>query len=286
MTTATDTSPVEHTSDATFRAWGSSISALFSAVGLVQTADTGQVNWLTATRPSINTAPHYEIWRMNDSQQASAPIYFKIDYGTFNVADRVAIFITFGTGSNGSGTITSASSRLQIIGASNGAGTGSFTSYAAAGEGYFNLFAKGTSAANFWISLSRSSDSSGTPNAVGWTVSYGGANSGPHTQMRSVATGFLSLASGTQGCLVPGSLNSSLVSGDYQVFLNWAMSPRMYPLLGSCHVVKSEIAWATTFSVALIGTTPRTYMSSGNAFSSNSFANQANSTFAVAILYE
>jgi hypothetical protein len=36
-------------------AWGSGIAAQIAAMGLVQTSDTGQINWATVTRPAINT---------------------------------------------------------------------------------------------------------------------------------------------------------------------------------------------------------------------------------------
>lgn len=286
MTTATDTSPIDHTSTATFQAWGASVKAVLAAAGFVQTADTGQIDWTTVSKPGTNTLAGYEVWRMNDTQQASAPIFFRLSYGTFNVTDRVYITIQFGTGSNGSGTLTGSAAAIGLVQASGGAGTGSFTSYVATGEGYGSAIIKGGSGANFWLSISRSCDSSGTPNAIGWTAVCGGVNSGPYTYFQAVGTGFLTVPTLNAISVVPGGVTSSLVGADYQVFLNWGLNPRMYPLLGSCHAVRSEIAYGVTFSVALIGTTPRTYMATGAGLSGNSLANNANSVYAIAILYE
>ena len=47
--------PINHANDADFRAWGSDLSVSLGQVGLVKTADTGQIEWVTVTRPTINT---------------------------------------------------------------------------------------------------------------------------------------------------------------------------------------------------------------------------------------
>jgi hypothetical protein len=77
-------------------------------VGMVQTADTGQINWLTVTVPTvINERKGYEIWRFNDALQATAPVFLKISYGSANAAASYpGIWITIGTGSDGAGNLT------------------------------------------------------------------------------------------------------------------------------------------------------------------------------------
>ena len=95
--------------DATFRLWGQSIGAMLTAAGLVQTADTGQINWTTVIRGTVTSTPQgYEIWRFNDSLQATAPVYLKLEYGTgqFSAASQMTLFLTIGTGTNGAGTLT------------------------------------------------------------------------------------------------------------------------------------------------------------------------------------
>lgn len=97
-----------NSSDALFRTWGSAISAKLLSAGWVKTSDTGQINWVTVTAPAgVSTAQGYEIWRMADTLQSVAPIFLKIEFGSFTVAlGNPAIWITIGTGSNGSGTLT------------------------------------------------------------------------------------------------------------------------------------------------------------------------------------
>ena len=95
-----------NSSDANFRAWGSYISARFAAVGLVQTADTGQINWTTVLTPaSPGLFTGYEIWRFNDALQATAPVFFKIEYGEGLTADNPGIE-SICSGSNGAGALT------------------------------------------------------------------------------------------------------------------------------------------------------------------------------------
>lgn len=94
--------------DAAFRAWGSIVSAALATAGWVQTSDTGQINWTTVTKPgSASAAAGYEIWRLNDSLQSTAPIYIKIEYGTAAQTSTPGMWTTAGTGSDGAGNLTS-----------------------------------------------------------------------------------------------------------------------------------------------------------------------------------
>jgi hypothetical protein len=93
-------------SDADFRSWGSGIAAQIAAMGLVQTADTGQINWTTVARPAINTSAGYEMWRFNDALQATRPVFIRLDYGVTNPVDRPRILVRVGTATDGAGTLT------------------------------------------------------------------------------------------------------------------------------------------------------------------------------------
>ena len=96
------------TSDAIFRTTGSALSVAIQAVGLTQTADTGQINWTSVTTPgAANTVAGYEIYRFSDSLQSTAPVYFRIDYGTsIGNTGWLGLRVTVGTSTNGAGTIT------------------------------------------------------------------------------------------------------------------------------------------------------------------------------------
>lgn len=124
MTAITVSAAVNMASDASFRAWGLVWSTNLAALGWVQTADTGQINWTTVTKPGVaNTVAGYEIWRMNDALQGTAPIFLKIEYGTGAAATNSALWITLGFSTNGAGIInsTNTSTRTQIYTTQNSA---------------------------------------------------------------------------------------------------------------------------------------------------------------------
>lgn len=130
MTTSSVTLTFDNTSDANFRAWGSGISTALQAVGLVQTSDTGQINWTTVVRGSTSAAENiagYEMYGFNDSLQGTQPIFLKLEYGhvimTTNSGTAVpylpVIYITVGTATNGAGKITAVvRNRVRLLGSS------------------------------------------------------------------------------------------------------------------------------------------------------------------------
>lgn len=87
------------------------------ACGLIQTADTGQLNISGVSAVGSNgTFAGYHIFAFNDSLQISAPIYIKVQFGwgaegMYNSGGYLRtqtprIRMTVGTGTNGSGTLT------------------------------------------------------------------------------------------------------------------------------------------------------------------------------------
>jgi hypothetical protein len=120
MATATTTLTLSNNTSANFRAWAQWIHDTLDTFGLVQTADTGQIDLTTVAAPGVaNTAQGYEIWRMDDALQATVPVFFKIEYGSGAAAADPSVWLTVGTGSNGTGTITAApaiGTRIQYSG--------------------------------------------------------------------------------------------------------------------------------------------------------------------------
>jgi hypothetical protein len=165
-----------NTTDAMFRLWGASVGPALSAIGLVQTSDTGQINWTTVLAPiTTNQYRGYEIWRLNDSLQGSAPVFFKIEYGSSSAAASPSLRITVGKGSDGAGTITN-----QIVQITTGfAGASSITfSYASSSSGGagFSLYLapfnpSGQTSPAF--SFERSLDSAGNPTTEGVMIASG-----------------------------------------------------------------------------------------------------------------
>lgn len=95
-----------NSTDAQFRAWSKFIFDGMVAGGWVQTADTGQIDFATVTRPTIaNSARGYAVLRMDDSLQASVPVFARLDFGSGGAATVMAVWMTLGPSSDGAGAI-------------------------------------------------------------------------------------------------------------------------------------------------------------------------------------
>jgi hypothetical protein len=159
--------------DAEFRAWGSAYAAKWASMGLVQTADTGQINWGTVTKPAaINTVAGYEIWRFNDALQSTYPIFVKIEYGTGASAANAGLWISASSGTNGAGTLTGiTTTRTQVVCAT--ATATAINHYWCGDTNRLGVAVLGTTAATSmgaWIE--RTLDASGAVTSEGLTVVY------------------------------------------------------------------------------------------------------------------
>lgn len=273
MTTASWNTPITHSTDAQFRAWGLEFSTKLAAIGLVQTADTGQINWGTATRPAINTMAGYEIWRFNDATQGSAPIFLKVEYGTGTTATFPGMFLTVATGSNGSGTLTGQSTTRTICSRA-GAATDTVTnwqSYASNIDGQMFICNKmntpTTGLAAMGFGICRTVDSAGAPTTTGFVVYHmpttntvGAFPIVQAVRTAATATTFTATTTGLFSFIVHG-VTSSVEGSNTQAYLHWMPSPKVLPVLGVCTMLTTEAAFGTTFTTTLVGTTPRTYIS-------------------------
>jgi hypothetical protein len=290
VTTHSWTQSYEHNSDAQFRAWGSALSAKLQAYGLVQTADTGQIDWVTVTRPTTNGTAGYEIFYLNDSLHATSPIYLKISYGTGGVTNVGRMTLQTGTGTNGSGTLTGAVSAARSWHHwGNTAPNGNAKSnWIAHGEGYISvLISFDAQALNAEFGICRTCDSSGTPTGDGFALIYGGAQENGIMCTRSIATA-TAFATSTNAGVVPGGVSSSLVDGtDPQVYVGYGILPRVWPVFSICGFVQTEFNTAgTTFTATIVGSTPRTYISPGQGSYNCKIWNGGNAGYGTAFLYE
>lgn len=174
-TTTTTMTPYSNT-DALFRQWCQHIHDTL-ALGWVQTGDTGQIDLTTVTKPSIgNTKQGYEIWRMNDTLQGSAPCYIRLDYGSGAVATHIALWLTLGTGSDGSGNITGklfdGGAATAATLSNNSQDTASQALYGSADTNRFTFNVGGTSGITYLLILGieRTKDSTGADTADGFLI--------------------------------------------------------------------------------------------------------------------
>lgn len=158
--------------DAEFREWAQAIHDALIAVGMTQTADTGQINLATVAKPAAaNTAQGYEIWRFSDTLQSTRPIYIKIEYGSSaGSATRGSLWFTTGTITNGAGTITGQGlTRSQASISADPTGQGcrfSGSTNRLVMSLYHGL------AANLVFGIERTHDADGSDNNKGYTLFY------------------------------------------------------------------------------------------------------------------
>ena len=154
--------------DAGFRRWGTGISTALGVLGFVKTVDTGQIDWLTVTRPTLADSKRgYEIWRFADALQATAPLYFRIDYGSGGGTPSgypIGLWVTVGKGSSGAGVITNVLvPEFQV--AAYTYSSSDYLSYLAnsAGEMLTVMLQPGLVGHGPWFVIERSRTSTGTP---------------------------------------------------------------------------------------------------------------------------
>ncbi|MBA0084319.1 MAG: hypothetical protein HRJ53_04920 [Acidobacteria bacterium Pan2503] len=117
MTTFSTNTTLDQSSNVNFQTWVNLVyNALVTQCGLTQTGDTGQmaVPCVTAAPNAGSQSAGFYIFRFNDTLQATLPIFFKLEFGSgAGGANYPGMAVTLGTGSNGSGTITSAGYSVQ-----------------------------------------------------------------------------------------------------------------------------------------------------------------------------
>jgi len=274
-TLATWSSLPQHGSDAQFRVWGKQVVDQFSAMSKIGVAET-DINWVTVTRPGVNTNAGYQVFYLNDALHATAPIYFRLDFGTGATATFARIQLTVGTSANGSGVIGGTALTAQNTSASGVVAsslTTSAPSYLSVNEGFIgfvmwsDFVTTGQGALGFCIA--RSCDVNGAIDATGALV-IGHANTNGTTSacnlqnLRFAATAAAYTRASTYTCVnIPHSETQTFIGGVPQVYLAWASVPQMIPLYQLAGVFNPEIPKMSTFKATLVGSTERTYLNIG-----------------------
>ena len=159
----TSIAPMVNT-NANIQAWVAFFDTILTNAGWIQTSDTGQTasgSFIANTTP--NTPVGYQIWRMNDSLQGTYPIFVKFEWGTASLSGYPSLWITIGTGSNGSGTITGVMvARIQQ--SNPGSSVTTFPCYASGTTSRFTIYSyytAVTSATGMFLNIERTKDSTG-----------------------------------------------------------------------------------------------------------------------------
>lgn len=296
MTTKTWDFTPDHQNDAGFRAWGKDLSDSIAQVGMVKTADTGQIDWTTVLRPAVNTFAGYEIWRFVDSS-----VFIKLWYGSAGTASVPMFSVQVGTGSNGSGTLTGVVSSTRNI---NGGGSTTLTG-STVRRNYICRDINNTFFGFAWgqqsptsenivaiFCVARTVDANTLPTNQGAFVYWSNNTANPNlaaTQGLDFQNNLVSAVNTSQSfCNVPFDLTTSTINGVPQFFTHWfplsALNPRIVPVFPMCTVITAEINMGLTFQAAPIGAGSRTFLALPN--STFNGATNGGGTYRLAMLFD
>lgn len=285
MTTRTYTSVIDHTGDAGFQAWYNELISELIACGLVQTADTGQIG-ATAARPGTNTAAGYVIMRLADSS-----LYFKIEFGTASSSLEPQIWLTVGTGSNGSGTLTGQTSTRDVC-TTDSAPFSTATPYTTylcvVDDALAVVFKTGSSSSRplGFFCVGRTTDSDGNATSIGYAVMHVESAASVVLQCVRTASPAATYAESQTYCIVPGEPSTSVdADGNLQAYPCWLNVPEVLPWLHVCGIVNSDYPLNSTFGVTLFGSTEHTYLAVGPLSASIGNPNDS-STYGYAVIFE
>lgn len=292
MATSTGNFVCDNSTLTNFKAWAQAISNALSAFGWLQTADTGQVNW--GTIGSVPSSTYvYEIWKTNDSL---TQLFLKMEYGFSST--QVAIKVTVGTGSNGSGTITGtiAPTAVVITNGGNvlpnqGAAT-TFSCYLSGDAGEFRFLMWTNNAVNTlptFFCIERSKDATGAKTGDYWTVLWG-SQAVPRQQtirssglIQTLETCFVTFISSNNN--TTGSFNGTVAAFPFFPIIGEIGNP----MLGVAAVISSDVSDGATVTVASMYGSTHTYISckrGGNAFTNVGSQVQANQAGSLLMRYE
>jgi hypothetical protein len=318
---ATTATVIDHSSDAAFRTWVAEIiTTLSTTLTLTQTSDTGQINTATVTRPaSTNQSAGYAIFRFSDTLQSTSPIFIRIDFGNANSTTQPQFWVTLSNATDGAGTLNGSVKTLTQACLYPTAPSSTVTSYTSRycvnmSLGYVGLawkFGGNGGTTYFWggFQIYRSNDSSGNPTGDAVMLI---ANSSPST-----ATFPTSMPSGTTSYMGYMQCMSFLTN---QVFPTsspsngnmWTYGTNAMPLGESStasgsnftalpviyrtpqyaysafnfYGLLAEFPLGSTVSLAMIGSTPLTFISLGQPWGSSYLGQQSSSISTFAMLWQ
>jgi hypothetical protein len=279
---------LSNASSATFRVWGKGISDQLTAMGLTKTSDTGQIDWATVAVPgSSSTAAGYEIRKFTDSADSTAPIRFKIEYGSgASVAGNPGLWITVGSASDGAGTITNntgdgsaVTTRRLILGnfSYTTAETGTVHCWVDPDGSAFGLLMwpslHATTYAGGLIGVERWRDADGTANTLGWTFFGGYGNGVAYQSAKCKGTAIGQPAESATGWMCPAFnayASTAVGSTLYPAPVFLGHQNRLFPPSKMLVVIgHADLSAGSTFAVSHYGSS-RTFVSAGSGLNTGS----------------
>jgi hypothetical protein len=125
---------------------------------------------------------------MNDSLQATKPVFIRIDFGCSAQTTAPSVKVTIGTGSDGAGTITGVLHQSVIASAaiSNSGPDVLYGSVASNRVGFYILGQSYTTGAYMWFSIERSKNAQGQDTTDGLIVAGGSSLTGSYVVINSM----------------------------------------------------------------------------------------------------
>jgi len=263
-------------------------------VGLIQTADTGQLDPLNP--PAWPGGQGYQtqflMYRMNDSQQATDPVFIKVQFGRAGTpAGGCMIQCSYGQGTNGAGTLTGATAVMGSDGGGpNGGGTiATVQTYMCAGEGYwfwgdsigYPYGAAGRTFGGFNRSRNPSTYAFDSTGIICWgntTVQADYRYRGMYINALKWS-GLSAAASNSNYAIMPGyPASSALLNGDKQLYPHFYTWPDVRQNWATFTTRQTEVAGTNpvTFSARpLLSGPSRTFINYG----SNAYGNVTSGTY-------
>lgn len=229
MATASITNTLNWGTDAGLRISLQELYDLITTTGLVQTADTGQIDRFTATATYVaNTVFGYFMFKTNDG---FVDIYLKVGFAWGNSSTRWGIYSEVGTGTNGAGTITGAVN-ISNTNTNNDTLTTSLASRACGITGCYWVEYRGganSTLPHFFFSIMRFCGATGLPNDNGYVVYMMNKGSGLGCgQVTFDGVGGATLAGTTFGyCPTPILAVGAMSDGDIQTWKHYTAQPRV-----------------------------------------------------------
>lgn len=279
------------------------INEVLDEAGITRTSDTGQLDVGSATMPgSNNTLIGYEIREFTDD---ISPVVLKMEWYRQNSTDRITVFITMGTGSDGTGNITDIFFPRTEIGNSNGflQGISSWTNA--------SLFSRGcgdSSAGNKavmsgqwggggeWVfAIERWSDSAGEDTGGGVRMAWRCGNGVSFWSWVARFDGLIVPAETDGGCFPPSGQTTGQVDEDgydsdttLYPFFTFNFGVMMFPMRTIAGVFSSDISSESPFTGNNLGKSRKYFRClAGSSTPRVSRGSTPSSTnFATAILWE
>lgn len=108
----------QNSDDSEFQDWTQKMHNSILAVGIPDVSASGAItDFGSLTRPAANGVAGYKIYSFDDALQATAPVFFKLEYGVGASNNRCGMYYTVGVTHDGSGSVTGSNpftSREQI----------------------------------------------------------------------------------------------------------------------------------------------------------------------------